>query len=168
MKQILIMACILALSLPLGLAGCSRTEVKSLQEELAKTRKEKETVEAKMYVVTQARDELQQQVKDLTESRDQLQSKVAELDTLRKQVAELDPLRKRVDEDNKTIAALKEQIQELTQSRDTAAAEAESAKLRIDELAQKLGAETQKVSILQKQLKQVQAAIAELQNSIKL
>ncbi|MBN2316794.1 MAG: hypothetical protein JXM79_22895 [Sedimentisphaerales bacterium] len=158
MKKMRMMSCIVAFSLVFGLAGCNNAEVKSLQEELAKTIKEKESIEAKMHVVTQARDELQGQVKELIESRDQLQTKVAELDSMQK----------RVDTDAKTIAELKGQIEKLTQSRDVAAAEAQAAQVQINDLAKKLEAETEKVRVLQEQLKQVQAAIAELQNSIKL
>ena len=59
MKKNLVMLSILALSLPLGLTGCNQAEITNLEDELAKTRQEKDAIEAQMNVVSLARDELQ-------------------------------------------------------------------------------------------------------------
>lgn len=158
MKKMLIMTCVMALSFSLGLTGCNRAELKNLRDDLAKTKREKDAIEAEKSVVTQARNQLQKQVEELNESRDQLQAQLTDLDKLQEQVKELTVFR----------GELQKQNDELTQSRDAAAAEAQTAQLRIDELAKKLEAETEKVRVLQDQLKQVQAAITELQGTLKL
>ena len=60
------------------------------------------------------------------------------------------------------------QVKELTESRDAAVAEAQSAQERIDKLETALQIETQKVSRLESQLKQIQTAVSELQKKINL
>jgi len=158
MKQMRIVTCLMALSFSLGLTGCNQAELNSLKDDLAKANREKDALEAEMNAVTRTRDQLQKQVEELTESRDQLQAQLTDLDKLQAQVKELTAFR----------GDLQKQNEELTRSRDAAAAEAQAAQLRIDELAKKLEAETEKVRVLQDQLKQVQAAIAELQGTLKL
>ena len=59
-------------------------------------------------------------------------------------------------------------VEDVSESADVAASKAGENVLTVEELAKKLEAETEKVRVLQEQLKQVQAAIAELQSSIKL
>lgn len=60
------------------------------------------------------------------------------------------------------------QVAKLTKSRDAALVEATGAKRRIDAMAAQLDGETQKVRVLEDQLKQVQAAIADLQKKFTL
>ena len=179
MKKMLLMIGILALSLPLGLTGCNRGEMKNLQDELAQTRKQRDAFEAKMHVVTQTKDELQEQVEKLTKSLNQLKAQLAELNKLPEQVDELNQIRAELQNKNDSLAkscdaaaaevkAAGQKIQELTESRDTAVAEAQAAKVKIDELAKRLEAEKERVRVLEKQLKQVQAALTELQRSIKM
>lgn len=66
MKQMLIMTCMIALSFPLALTGCYRTERESLRAALAKTESERDDLKARMDIVMQTRDQLQKQVSDLT------------------------------------------------------------------------------------------------------
>ena len=68
----------------------------------------------------------------------------------------------------KRAEELENQATLLTQSRDAALIEAKNAKASIDSLASQLDGEKKKVSDLQSQLKQVHAAIAELQKKFSL
>ncbi|MFC1636802.1 hypothetical protein ACFL5Z_18400 [Planctomycetota bacterium] len=144
MKKILIMTCILALGLPLGLTGCNQGESENLKNQLAQTEFEKDVIEVKMREITRTRDELQNQVKELTEMRDQL---TESRDQLKAQLAEHYKLQEQVDE----LVRFRTRLQKEN-----------------DELAQKLETGTQKVGVLEEQLERVQAAVAELQGTIKL
>ena len=174
MKKILILASVVALALPLSLAGCKgraeqQAEIQRLQTELTnakaaanaasdKAKKEREMLTAEMNTVTQARDKLQERISKLDElalARDQLQQQVAELTGSR------DTLQEKLTDGTRERATLQQQVETLTTSRDTALAEAQRTQAKIKELTTKLQAETAKVGEVQKQLQSVAASIEE-------
>ena len=162
MKQMRILASMMVLSFALVPAGCNRNELASLKATLEKTETERDDLKAQVSAVTKSRDGLQKQLDELSASRGQLQEQLTELRSARQE------LQGQVDELSQSRTALEEQVAELTKSRDAALAEAQKAKGRIDMLAVQLDGETQKVRTLEDQLKQVQAAIAELQKKFSL
>jgi chromosome segregation ATPase len=89
--------------------------------------------------------------------------------------AEVQATRLRIEELTKShdaaiaeVQAARLQIEELTKSHDAAIAEVQAARLQTAEMVKKLEAETEKVRVIQKKLKQVQMAVAELKSTIKL
>ena len=122
----------------------------ALVDDLAETTVEKDAIEARMHELTQERDRLQKEIMALTDSCDQLKATLAEHKKLHTQINELAISR----------AQLQKKNDELTKSCDAAMAEVETAKHRVDELAKKLEAETEKVRLLQDQLLQIQAELA--------
>ena len=162
MKQMQILIGMMVLAFALVPAGCNRNERASLKATLEQTEIERDDLKAQVNAVTKSRDQLQKQVDELGGSRTQLQEQLAELrssrEELQNQVAGLSEFR----------TALEKKVAELTKSRDTALAEAQNAKGRIDAMAAQLDGETQKVRVLEDQLKLVQTAIADLQKKFSL
>jgi len=137
MKQKVIFACIIALGVPLVLAGCcSRAEMARLKADL-------ETAERQ-------RDYLQERLRATEQAPEQAPG----------------PLQTQVDEFIKIRDALLQREVELTRLRDAALAEAQTAQELMNKLGAQLQAETEKVNELQDQLQQAQAAIEELQNKL--
>ena len=162
MKQMRILTGMAVLALALALTGCNRNEVASLKATLEQTESERDDLKAQVNAVTKSRDQLRKQVDELGGSRTQLQEQLAELRTSREE------LQVQIDGVTKSRSALEKQVAELTKSRDAALVAAENAKGRIDAMASQLDGETQKVRVLEDQLKLVQTAIAELQKKFSL
>jgi chromosome segregation ATPase len=169
MKQTWILTGMVVLGFALALTGCNRNEMASLKATLEQTESERDDLKAQMSAVTKSRDQLRKQVDELGGSRTQLQEQLAELRTSREELqTSREELQAQVDGVNKSRIALEKQVAELTKSRDAALVEARSAKNRIDAMATQLDGETQKVRVLEDQLKLVQTAIADLQKKFSL
>ncbi|MGB2863034.1 MAG: hypothetical protein WBC05_06890 [Sedimentisphaerales bacterium] len=152
-KQIVIVTCLIALVFPLALTGCCRVEMASLQEELKQTRTERDDLNAKLVAAMQDRGRVQvQQVQQgqaigLTGSLSEFQKQIDAFVSFREE------LQKREDE--------------LARLREAALAEAQTAQERMGKLGVQLQAETERVVLLQGQLKEAQSAIVELQDKFK-
>ena len=177
-EKILFVIFILALSLFSSLADYNRTELTNFHYELPKTNQEKDAGESKTYVVSEKNAQLQSQIEEITKSRNQLKAQVTKLNKLHQQADELIQFRLELQKKNDNLAksldtaaaeaeAAKHRIEKLTQSRDAAIAEARAAKLEIDELTNKLEAKTEEIRGLQEQLKQVRGDVEALQNALK-
>jgi chromosome segregation ATPase len=162
MKQTWILTGMAVLAFALALTGCSRNEVASLKATLQQTESERDDLQAHVNAVTKSRDQLQKQVDELGGSRTQLQEQLAGLRSLREE------LQDQVDGLTKSRSALEFQVAKLTKSRDEALVVAENAKGRIDAMATQLDSETQKVRVLEDQLKLMRSAIADLQKKFSL
>ena len=162
MRQMRILTGIMVLAFALALTGCNRNELAGLKATLAQTESERDDLRAQVNAVTNTRDQLQKQVDELGGSRTQLQEQLAELRSSREE------LQTQVDGLGRSRTALEKQVAELTKSRDAALAENENARGRIDAMAAQLDGETQKVRVLEDQLKLVQTAIADLQKKFSL
>ena len=147
MKQTVILMGLIALALPLALTGCCRVEMARLEDELVRTKGEKDELQARLAVLEQGRDQPPIQTQELTGSFSELQKQVDAFISFREE------LQKREDELNKLRAS--------------ALAEAQTAQSRMDQLAAALQAETERVRELQGQLKYAQTAITELQDKLK-
>ncbi|MHC4329928.1 MAG: hypothetical protein ACYSWW_17575 [Planctomycetota bacterium] len=158
-KQKVILVCTTALVFPLVLTGCYRAELTRAETALEETESERDELQMQVNTVmqTRARDLLQKRVNELTGSLDRSEQQVSELADSRYQ------LQKQVEELTTSRDALQKQADELTLSRNSALAEMWKAKKEIDALTTQLDTETRRVLDLQNQLKQVQIAIAELQ-----
>lgn len=139
MKQILILMCTIALVFPIALMGCNNDTVQKADFENLKTALEKTESE---------RDDLKERIDVVTQARDKLREQLMEFGSLRDQ--------------------LQGQVTELTQSRDAAVATAKNAQEQINNLETKLQIETQKISQIGSQLKQIQTAIAEIQDKLNM
>jgi len=147
MKQIVIVTCLIALVFPLALTGCCRVQMATLQEELNQTRVERNDLRAKLETAVRTPKQSEVQVMGLTGSLSEFQKQIDAFVSFREE------LQKREDE--------------LARSRQAALAEAKTAQERMDQLGTKLQAETERVVLLQGQLKQAQTAIIELQDKLK-
>jgi len=147
MKQTVILMSLIALALPLALTGCCRVEMARLEDDLVRTKGEKDELQARLAVLEQNRDQSPVQTQELTGSLGELQKQVDAFISFREE------LQKREDDLNKLRAS--------------ALAEAQTAQSRMDQLAAALQAETEKVRDLQGQLKHAQTAITELQDKLK-
>ncbi len=162
MRQMRILTGMVVLAFALALTGCNRSDLASLKASLEQTESERDDLKAQLNAVTKSRDQFQKQVDELGGSRTQLQEQLAELRTSREE------LQDQVDGLTKSRSALELQVAKLTKSRDEALVVAENAKGRIDAMAAQLDSETQKVRVLEDQLKLVQTAIADLQKKFAL
>lgn len=169
MKKMQVLTIAMMLVLSLALAGCNKAELASLRETLNKTESERDDLKAQVKAVTHKRDQLQKQLDELAGLRDDLKAQSNELTRsnadLESRVANLTLARESLENQVKELA---DQAEGLIRSRDAALAEAAKAKSRVDALAAQLDGETQKVRVLEGQLKQVQSAIAELQKKFSL
>lgn len=147
MKQILTLTCMIALVFPLALTGCCRVQMATLQEELNQTRVERNDLRAKLETAVRTPKQSEVQVMGLTGSLSEFQKQIDAFVSFREE------LQKREDE--------------LARLRQAALAEAKTAQERMDQLGTKLQAETERVVLLQGQLKQAQTAIIELQDKLK-
>ena len=147
MKQTVFLMSLIALALPLALTGCCRVEMARLEDDLVRTKGEKDELQARLAVLEQNRDQSPVQTQELTGSLGELQKQVDAFISFREE------LQKREDDLNKLRAS--------------ALAEAQTAQSRMDQLAAALQAETEKVRDLQGQLKHAQTAITELQDKLK-
>ena len=147
MKQIVIVTCLIALVFPLALTGCCRVQMANLQEELNQTRVERNDLRAKLETAVRTPKQSEVQVMGLTGSLSEFQKQIDAFVSFREE------LQKREDE--------------LARLRQAALAEAKTAQERMDQLGTKLQAETERVVLLQGQLKQAQTAIIELQDKLK-
>jgi DNA repair exonuclease SbcCD ATPase subunit len=154
MKQVVIFTCLTALVFPLTLAGCCRVEVENLQEELKQVRAERDDLRAKLQTSMKTRIRPQStgrlaagQVTELSGSVSEFQKQIDAFVSFREE------LQKREDE--------------LAKLRQAALEEAKTAQERMDQLGDKLQAETERVALLQGQLKEAQSAIIELQEKLK-
>jgi chromosome segregation ATPase len=146
MKQIVIFTCMIALVFPLALAGCCRVEVASLQEELDRTRMERNDLQAKLETAMRTPKQSEVKVIGLTGSLSEFQKQIDAFVSFREE------LQKREDE--------------LAKLRQAALAEAKVAQERMDKLGIQLQAETKRVIGLQDDLKKAQSAIVELQDKL--
>ena len=162
MKQTRILTVMAVLAFALALTGCNRNEVANLKATLDQTESERDDFKAQVNAVTKSRDQLRKQVDELGGSRTQLQEQLAELRSSREE------LQTQAEGFAKSRIALEKQVTELTKSRGTALVEADVARLKIDAMASQLDGETQKVRVLEDQLKLVQTAIADLQKRFSL
>jgi chromosome segregation ATPase len=150
MKQVVVFTSIAALVFPLVLTGCCRVEMAELQQELDRTRAERDDLKAKLETAgkTQARrSQGQEQVLGISGSLNEFQKQIDAFVSFREE------LQRREDE--------------LARLRQAALDEAKAAQERMDKLGTQLQAETEKVMKLQDQLKQAQSAIVELQEKLK-
>ena len=149
MKQVVIFTCLIALVIPLTLAGCCRVEMAEMKEELNQARAERDDLRIKLQTAMKAksRNQAQEQIFDLGGSLSEFQKQIDAFVSFREE------LQRREDE--------------LARLRQAALDEAKTAQERMDQLGDKLQAETDKVIALQGQLKQAQSAIVELQEKLK-
>ena len=147
MKQVVIVTCLIALVFPLALTGCCRVEMANLQDELKQTRTERDDLKAKLETAMKTRGQSQGKAMELTGSLSEFQKQIDAFVSFREE------LQKREDE--------------LARLRQAALAEAKTAQERMDKLGTKLQAETERVVLLQGQLKQAQTAIVDLQDKLK-
>ena len=146
-KQIVLLTCVLALVFPLVLTGCCRVEMASLQDELNRTRAERNDLQAKLETAMRNPKQSDVQVLGLDGSLSEFQKQIDAFVSFR------EDLQKREDE--------------LAMLRQAALAEAKTAQERMGKLGTKLQAETERVILLQGQLKQAQTAIVDLQDKLK-
>ena len=139
MKQILILMCTIAFVFPIALMGCNTDTVQKAELENLKAALEKTESE---------RDDLKARIDIVTQTRDKLREQLMEFGSSRDQ--------------------LQGQVKELTQSRDAAVATAKNAQEQINNLETKLQIETQKISQIGSQLKQIQTAIVEIQDKLNM
>lgn len=148
MKQVVIFTFIAALVFPLTMAGCCRVEMAELQDELNQVRAERDDLRIKLTTAMKTPSRPQQvQVTELTGSVSEFQKQIDAFVSFREE------LQKREDE--------------LARLRQAALDEAKTAQERMNQLGDKLQAETERVAKLQGQLKQAQSAIIELQEKLK-
>jgi chromosome segregation ATPase len=149
MKQVVVFTSIAALVFPLVLTGCCRVEMAELQQELDRTRAERDDLRAKLEtpMKTEARSQGQERVLGISGSLSEFQKQIDAFVSFREE------LQRREDE--------------LAKLRQAALAEAKTAQERMDKLGAQLQAETEKVIQLQSQLKDAQSAIVELQDKLK-
>jgi len=145
-KQIVLLTCVLALVFPMALTGCCRVEVANLQNELNRTRAEKSDLQAKLETAMRNPKQSDVQVLGLDGSLSEFQKQIDAFVSFREE------LQKREDE--------------LARLRQAALAEAKVAQERMGKLGIQLQAETDRVVLLQGQLKQAQTAIVELQDKL--
>ena len=146
-KQVVLLTCVLALVFPLVLTGCCRVEMASLQDELNRTRAERDELQAKLNAAKRAPKQQEVQVEGLAGSLGEFQKQIDAFVSFREE------LQRREDE--------------LARLRKAALDEAKTAQERMDKLGSKLQAETAWVVLLQGQLKQAQTAIVDLQEKLK-
>ena len=149
MKQVVVLTCVVALVFPLALAGCCRVQMTSLQDELQRTRTERDDLRAKLEAAVKTRGSVpaQEPVLGISGSLSEFQKQIDAFVSFREE------LQKREDE--------------LARLRQAALAEAKAAQERMDKLGDQLQAETEKVVRLQGQLKEAQSAIVDLQDKLK-
>ena len=146
-KQIVLLTCVLALVFPMALTGCCRVEVANLQEELNRTRAERNDLQAKLETAMRHPKQSDVQVLGLDGSLSEFQKQIDAFVSFREE------LQKREDE--------------LARLRQAALAEAKIAQERMGKLGTQLQSETERVVLLQDQLKQAQTAIVDLQDKLK-
>jgi chromosome segregation ATPase len=139
MKQILILTCTIALVFPIALMGCNTDAVQ---------KSELENLKAALEKTESERDDLKARIDIVTQARDNFREQLMEFGSSRDQ--------------------LQGQVEELTQSRDAAVTTAKNDQEQINNLENKLQIETQKISQIGSQLKQIQTAIAEIQDKLNL
>ena len=145
-KQIVLLTCALALLSPLALTGCCRVEMANLQEELDRTRAERNDLQAKLETAMKAPKRSEEQALGLTGSLNEFQKQIDAFVSFREE------LQRREDE--------------LARLRQAALAEAKIAQERMDKLGTQLQSETERVLLLQIHLKEAQTAIVELQDKL--
>jgi chromosome segregation ATPase len=143
-KRQVIFLCMIALVFPLLSTGCYRAELTRVEAELEQTELERDHLRSRLVAVEQS----QQQIGE---------TETAEAPGRWQQ---------QFDEFVKIRNALQQREDELARLRLTALAEAETARTLMDELADQLQAETEKVNEVQSQLEQAQEAIGELQDRL--
>jgi len=146
-KQIVLLTCMLALLFPLVLTGCCRVEVANLQDELNRTRAERNDLQAKLETAMRNPKQSEGQILGLDGSLSEFQKQIDAFVSFREE------LQKREDE--------------LARLRQAALAEAKIAQERMNKLGTQLQSETERVVLLQDQLKQAQTAIVDLQDKLK-
>ena len=139
MKQILILMCTIALVFPIALMGCNTD---------AGQKAELKNLKATLEKTESEREELKARIDIVTQTRDKLREQLMEFGSSRDQ--------------------LQGQVEELTQSRDAAVATAKNDQEQINNLETKLQIETQKISQIGSQLKQIQTAIVEIQDKLNM
>ena len=155
MKQVVIFTCMTALVFPLILAGCCRVEMANMQEELNQARAERDDLRAKLQTAMKTARSLPQPTRRLAAGQ------VTELS------GSVSEFQKQID----AFVSFREELQkredELAKLRQAALEEAKTAQERMNQLGDKLQAETERVIALQGQLKEAQTAIVELQDKLK-
>jgi len=139
MKQIVILTCMIAFVFTITLMGCNSDTGQKAELKNLKAALEKTESE---------RDELKARIDIVTQARDKLREQLMEFGSSREQ--------------------LQRQVEELTESREAAVATAKNAQEQIDNLETKLQVETQKISQIGSQLRQIQTAIAEIQDKLNM
>ena len=169
-KQIVLLTCALALVFPLALTGCCRVEVASLQDELDRTRAERNDLLAKGIEVANLQEELDR----IRVERNDLRAKLEKANRAPKQSdvqvlgldGSLSEFQKQID----IFVSFREELQkredELAKLRQEALAEAKIAQERMDKLGTQLQAETERVVLLQSQLKKAQTAMVDLKDKL--
>ena len=157
-----ILILLVALCLSFALLGCNegnthKVDLERLKAELARTEAERDSWKRKVDSVTKERDRLKGKVDELIDSRGELERQIngltATRDTVQKQLRELAASR----------SQRQTQLDELTKAKNEAVAVAKHAQGQIDDLKNQLQASTQRVTQLENQFKQVQAAVKDLQ-----
>lgn len=161
-KHILMLLVALCISLPIAFTGCSegnthKVDIERLKAELARTGSERDSWKRKVDSVTNERDRLKGKVDELIESRGELEKQINGLvsarDTIKKQFGDL----------TASSSQWQDQVDELTRAKNEALATAKDAQAQMDGLKNQLQASTQRVTQLETQFKQVQAAVKDLQ-----
>ena len=150
MKQVVIVTCLVALVFPFALTGCCRVEMAELRKELELAKAERDDLEAKFETAMKAQ----------AQPRQPQEGQVMEF------AGSLSEFQKQID----AFVSFREELQrredELARLRQAALEEAKTAQERMDQLGDKLQAETERVILLQDQLKEAQSAIIELQDKL--
>ena len=171
MKKVVIFTCVVALGSAFGLTGCRNRaqqaeldrlqgEIKSVKAALEKAGSEQIDLEARIEILTQARDALAEQVNELTGTRDGLQQQLADVQPRTKELqGQLSEMKEQRDvaqleaEQLATVRSLlRQELDTMAKSRDAAAAEAQKAQEQVAELTTRLQGQTEKVRELQEQL----------------
>jgi chromosome segregation ATPase len=169
-KRIVLLTCGLALVFSLALTGCCRVEMESLQDELDRTRAERNDLRATKGNVS----DLQEELNRVRAERNDLRAKLEDAMRAPKQSevqvvgleGSLSEFQKQID----TFVSFREELQkredELARLRKQALAEAKIAQERMDKLGTQLQSETERVVLLQNQLKKAQTAIVDLKDKL--
>lgn len=164
-RQTLILIYLVLFCLSPALPGCNNSdahnvELEELKTALEKTESERDNLKTKADTTTRERDKLKKKVDELITSRGELEMQINALaaarDSIQKQFGELTASRNQ----------WQKQLDELTKAKDQALVTNQDAQTQIDDLKNRLQAETQKVARLENQLKQVQAAVKGLQEKL--
>ena len=135
----------------------SNNQLRSQTQELTASRRE---LEAKVGDLDKARMALEGRVNELSAARGQLQKRVEDL------VKSRDDLQTMVDSLMDTRGLLEKQVATLSKARTAALEDAKTAQTRVDQLNDKLKAQTQQMIELQEQMTTIRSVLQQLQQKL--